>query len=45
MQVGTISTYQQNHKNSETYLAGLKALGCGMLCGKCYISTARHESG
>ena len=30
MQVGTIFTYQQNHKNSETYLADLKALGYDM---------------
>lgn len=37
MQVGTIFTYQQNHKNSETYLADLKALGYDMLYGKYYI--------
>ena len=37
MQVGTIFTYQQNHKNSETYLDDLKALGYDMLYGKQYI--------
>lgn len=37
MQVGTIFTYQQNHKNSETYLQDLKALGYDMLYGKGYI--------
>ncbi len=37
MQVGTIFTYQQNHRNSETYLADLKALGYDMLYGKRYI--------
>lgn len=37
MQVGTIFTYQQNHKNSETYLQDLKALGYDMLYGKYYI--------
>ena len=37
MQVGTIFTYQQNHNNSETYLADLKALGYDMLYGKYYI--------
>ena len=37
LQVGTIFTYQQNHKNSETYLSGLKALGYDMLYGKYYI--------
>ena len=37
MRVGTIFTYQQNHKNSETYLADLKALGYDMLYGKYYI--------
>ena len=37
MQVGTIFTYQQNHKNSETYLSDLKALGYDMLYGKNYI--------
>lgn len=37
MQVGTIFTYQQNHKNSETYLSDLKALGYDMLYGKQYI--------
>ena len=37
MQVGTIFTYQQNHKNSETYLSDLKALGYDMLYGKYYI--------
>lgn len=37
MQVGTIFTYQQKHKNSETYLDDLKALGYDMLYGKYYI--------
>lgn len=37
MQVGTVFTYQQNHKNSETYLEDLKALGYDMLYGKYYI--------
>lgn len=37
MQVGTVFTYQQNHGNSETYLADLKALGYDMLYGKYYI--------
>lgn len=37
MQVGTVFTYQQNHKNSETYLEDLKALGYDMLYGKNYI--------
>ena len=37
LQVGTIFTYQQNHKNSETYLEDLKALGYDMLYGKRYI--------
>ncbi len=37
MQVGTIFTYQQNHKNSETYLSDLKTLGYDMLYGKNYI--------
>ncbi len=37
LQVGTIFTYQQNHKNSETYLEDLKSLGYDMLYGKCYI--------
>ncbi|MBQ9960651.1 MAG: sulfatase-like hydrolase/transferase [Firmicutes bacterium] len=37
MQVGTIFTYQQNHKNSENYLNDLKALGYDMLYGKYYI--------
>ncbi len=37
MQLGTIFTYQQNHKNSETYLEDLKALGYDMLYGKYYI--------
>ena len=33
MQVGTVFTYQQKHKNSETYLSDLKALGYDMLYG------------
>ncbi|MBR5230005.1 MAG: LTA synthase family protein [Firmicutes bacterium] len=37
MQVGTIFTYQQNHRNSETYLSDLKALGYDMLYGKYHI--------
>ena len=37
MQVGTIFTYQQNHKNSETYLQDLKALGYDMLYGNYFI--------
>ena len=37
MQVGTVFTYQQNHKNSETYLADLKAIGYDMLYGKYYM--------
>lgn len=37
IQVGTIFTYQQNHKNSENYLSDLKALGYDMLYGKKYI--------
>ena len=37
MQVGTVFTYQQNHKNSETYLADLKAIGYDMLYGKHYM--------
>ena len=37
MEVGTTFTYQLNHRNSETYLADLKALGYDMLYGKYYI--------
>ena len=37
MKVGTTFTYQLNHRNSETYLADLKALGYDMLYGKSYI--------
>ena len=37
MQVGTVFTYQQNHHNSESYLADLKALGYDMLYGKYHI--------
>ena len=37
MQVGTVFTYQQNHKNSETYLQDLKAIGYDMLYGKYYM--------
>jgi phosphoglycerol transferase MdoB-like AlkP superfamily enzyme len=37
MQVGTVFTYQQNHKNSETYLSDLKALGYDMLYGDYHI--------
>lgn len=37
MQVGTVFTYQQNHKNSESYLEDLRALGYDMLYGKQYI--------
>ena len=37
MQVGTVFTYQQNHKNSETYLSDLKAIGYDILYGKYYI--------
>ncbi len=37
LQAGTVFTYQQNHKNSETYLEDLKALGYDMLYGKGYI--------
>ena len=37
MQVGTVFTYQQNHKNSETYLEDLKAIGCDILYGKYYL--------
>lgn len=37
IQVGTVFTYQQNHKNSETYLSDLKALGYDMLYGNYYI--------
>ena len=37
MQVGTIFTYQQNHRNSETYRSDLEALGYDMLYGKKYI--------
>lgn len=37
MQVGTVFTYQQNHKNSETYLADLKAIGYDMLYGEYYM--------
>lgn len=37
MQVGTVFTYQQNHKNSETYLQDLKAIGYDILYGKYYL--------
>lgn len=37
MQVGTVFTYQQNHKNSETYLTDLKAIGYDMLYGNHYM--------
>lgn len=37
LQVGTVFTYQQNHRNSETYLEDLKALGYDMLYGKYHI--------
>ena len=37
MQVGTVFTYQQNHKNSETYLQDLKTIGYDMLYGKYYM--------
>lgn len=37
IQVGTVFTYQQNHKNSETYLEDLKAIGYDMLYGKYYL--------
>lgn len=37
MQIGTVFTYQQNHKNSETYLQDLKALGYDMLYGNYFI--------
>ena len=37
MQVGTVFTYQQKHKNSETYLSDLKAIGYDMLYGKYYM--------
>lgn len=37
MEVGTTFTYQLNHRNSETYLSDLKALGYDMLYGKQYI--------
>lgn len=37
MQVGTVFTYQQNHRNSETYLADLKAIGYDILYGKHYL--------
>ena len=37
IQVGTVFTYQQNHKNSETYLEDLKAIGSDILYGKYYL--------
>ena len=37
MQVGTVFTYKQKHKNSETYLSDLKAIGYDMLYGKYYM--------
>ena len=37
MEVGTTFTYQLSHRNSETYLKDLKALGYDMLYGKNYI--------
>ena len=37
MQVGTVFTYQQIHKNSETYLEDLKAIGYDILYGKYYL--------
>lgn len=37
MEVGTTFTYQLNHKNSETYLSDLKALGYDILYGKYFI--------
>lgn len=37
MEVGTTFTYQLNHRNSETYLQDLKALGYDMLYGKYHI--------
>lgn len=37
LEVGTIFTYQQNHRNSETYHRDLQALGYDMLYGERYI--------
>lgn len=37
MQVGTVFTYQQNHKNSETYLDDLKAIGYDIFYGDYYL--------
>ena len=37
MQVGTVFTYQQNHKNSETYLEDLRAIGYDILYGDYYL--------
>ena len=42
MQVGTVFTYQQNHKNSETYLQDLKAIGYDMLYGKYYMCGGKN---
>lgn len=42
MKVGTVFTYQLNHRNSETYLHDLKALGYDMLYGKCHIYGGRN---
>ena len=37
MQVGTVFTYQQNHRNSETYMQDLKAIGYDILYGNYYL--------
>lgn len=37
MQVGTVFTYQQNHRNSETYMQDLKSIGYDILYGNYYL--------
>ena len=43
IQVGTVFTYQQNHKNSETYLEDLKAIGYDILYGKYYLYGGQNQ--
>lgn len=43
LKVGTVFTYQQNHRNSETYLEDLKAIGYDILYGKKYIYSENKD--
>lgn len=43
LKVGTVFTYQQNHRNSETYLEDLKAIGYDILYGKKYIYNQKDK--